>query len=599
MLAISTSILIVGGAFIFYQKEISSYQQKIAIEQAHHLKIQTTAIRESLRHAAHSLLFLNQQIRVRQPFTSTVGTKELAEIFIAFLNSNELYDRISLLDKQGKEVLATHYQDDKAVIVPPRELRYLGQRDDFVQTIMLNAKEIYISPMVLATRQGKIIRPLQPIIELGMPVVDRYGKKLGVIILEHLVTNLLSYFKQVTRFGDSGSGYSMLLNQQGYWLVGSDPQDEWGFMFADRKQRRLGIRSPAVWRRISSRLSGHFFLYGGQYRFVTLYPAEIISSVSKLLSYRNPRQSFWKLVSRYPDQEFMAIRNEVRTEVFLPALIILLLMNGSLWILARMMANRKQVEQDLQRLHVQERERASQLEVLGRLSAEIAHELHQPLSAIRSYTDSCLRIVKNTSLQGDKLTRILMKISNQAERAGSVVQQVGNFTRNREMQRCSMNLSRLIYETLNLAELEVRKYRVSIETALLKPSPLVFADRLLIQQVLLNLLRNACESMAGFHPARRKLTISTDLAENSCVKVSVSDQGPGPTIAKLEQIFEPFFSLKKEGMGLGLSVSQSIIRSHEGHIWARKLPNVGFVVCFTLPIIEETDPMVEETDDGN
>jgi signal transduction histidine kinase len=195
--------------------------------------------------------------------------------------------------------------------------------------------------------------------------------------------------------------------------------------------------------------------------------------------------------------------------------------------------------------------------------------------------------MKTGEVQADKLSKILEKISGQASRAGHVVRHVGYFTRSHEMQRLSLDLNILINETLNLAELEARKYRVKTETELMRPLPPIFADRLLIQQVLLNLIRNACEAMEGIEPHKRRLTIGTERADNDYIKASVYDQGPGLAPDELERMFDPFFSLKKEGMGLGLSVSCSIIENHGGRLWAKRLPETGLAVCFTLPIAEE------------
>jgi len=586
-MALSISMLIAGIAFFVYQEEIRSYRKNIAIEQVHHLENQTTLIRENFSQRAHDLLFLTNQVRLYQPFKPMAGQglQALANDLLSFLDANELYDRVGLLDTHGTEVLGVRYLAGKPGIVPKNELQQQGERDYFVKTIMLNANEIYISPMVFTREHGQGNLSLKHMIQFGMPLFDRRGRKIGMIILNYFADSLLNKFRKIAGFESPEVGESMLLNKYGYWLSGPDPQREWGFMFADRRQNHFDITEPEAWRHIARQKSGHFIMNGDQYFFTTLYPAEIISSDSRINRHSHPRQAFWKIVSRYPQTAFMIKTRERKHKIILLTLSVVLLMNGMFWFLARAMARRRQVENEL-RLHMLEKERASRLAMLGRISSEIAHELHQPLSAILSYADSCLRLLKRGETQPDRLNRILGKISDQANRAGQVVRRVGNFTRSHEMQRVSLDLNALIDETLNLAELNTRKYRVKTGKALTRPLPPVFADHLLIQQVLLNLVRNACEAMEGIEPRKRRLTIGTDRGDNDCVRVSVYDQGPGLAPDELKHMFDAFFSLKKEGVGLGLSVSRSIIENHGGRLWAEKLAETGMAVCFTLPIAE-------------
>lgn len=580
------SMLIAGIAWYIYQEEIRNYRKNIAIEQVHHLKNQTTLIREDFKHCAYALLFLANQVRLHKSFTTTAGLNALGDDFVSFLDSSALYDQIRLLDIHGTEVFRARYHAGKPGITPENELKQNDGSEYFLKTIALDANEIYISPMVFTTQHGKGELSMEPVIQFGMPLFDAQGQKTGMISLSYLAGNMLNQFKTVAEFEGLDVGESMLLNQEGDWLSGPDPKREWGFMFADSRQSHLDTTAPEVWRRIFSQKSGHFVVNGDQYHFTTLYPAEMVSSISRINSYRDPQQAFWKAVSRYPQTVFSLTTRETRNTIILFTLAFLLLINSMFWFLARAIARRRQTEYELEKLQIQERERASRLRILGRMSAEIAHELHQPLSAILSYADTCSRLMKTGEVEADKISRLLGKISGQADRAGHVVRHVGNFTRSQEMKRTSLDLNMLVGETLSLAELDTSKYRVACGVELAKPLPQVFADHLLIQQVLLNLIRNACEAMEEIEPDKRRLIIQTERAGNDCIKVSVCDQGPGLKPDELEHMFEPFFSLKKEGMGLGLSVSCSIIENHGGRLWAERLPKKGFVVCFTLPIVE-------------
>jgi len=586
-MALSISVLIVGMAFFGYQKETENIRGKIALEQVHHLENRTTLIRENFSQRAHDLVFLANQIQLYQPFTTMAGLKALASGLVSFLDANELYDRVSLLDTHGMEVLGVRYHAGKPGIAPESELQQKGGSDYFLKTIMLNANEVYISPMVLTREHGQGELSMKHMIQFGMPVLDLRGQKIGVIILNYLADSMLDKFKRLAGFESPEVGESILLNKDGYWLSSPDTKKDRGFMFFDRRQNHFDVTAPEVWQRIARQTSGHFIMDGNQYYFTTLYPAEIISSVSRINSYSNPLQAFWKVVSYYPQTAFTIATRGKKRGIILLALSVFLLVNGMFWFMARAMIRRRQTEDELEKLRLLEKERASQMAMLGRMSAEIAHELHQPLSAILSYADTGSRLIKTGEVQVDKLSRILGKISSQAERAGHVVRHVGNFTRSQEIRRASLDLNMLIKETLNLAELEVRKYRVKTGTELTESLLPVYADRLLIQQVLLNLIRNACEAMAETEPGKRRLTIGTDRIDNDYIRASVRDQGPGLAPDEMEHMFDAFFSLKKEGMGLGLSVSRSIIENHGGRLWAETLPEAGLMVCFTLPLAKE------------
>lgn len=584
---LTLSILIVGIASYIYQEEIRDFRKNIAIEQTHHLENQTTLIQEDFKHCAYALLFLSNQVGLHKPFTAKANLKALGDDFVSFLDSSKLYDQIRLLDNHGMEVLGARYYAGKPHIIPENELKQNAGHEYFIKTIALNANEIYISPMVFTTRHGKGTLSMEPMIEFGAPLFDAQGQKVGMISMSYLAGSMLGKFKKVAGFEGLDVGESMLLNQDGDWLSGPDPKREWGFMFEGSRQSHLNTSAPEAWRRISTQQSGHFVVDGDQYHFSTLNPAEMVASISGIKNYRNSDPVLWKAVSRYPEKVFSHTAKETRDAIVLFTLAFFILINSMLWFLTRAIARRRQTEAELETLQQQERERASRLKILGRISAEIAHELHQPLSAILSYADTCTRLMKAGKVEADKISRLLGKISGQADRAGHVVRHVGNFTRSHEMKRKFLDLNMLVGETLNLAEIDTSKYRIACDVELAKSLPQVFADYLLIQQVLLNLIRNACEAMEGIEQYKRQLTVKTEMLEHDYIKVSVCDQGPGLKPDELEQMFEPFFSLKKEGMGLGLSVSCSIIESHGGRLWAEKLPGNGFVVCFTLPVTGE------------
>jgi two-component system sensor kinase FixL len=223
----------------------------------------------------------------------------------------------------------------------------------------------------------------------------------------------------------------------------------------------------------------------------------------------------------------------------------------------------------------------SRLTAMGELASALAHELNQPLSAITNYLRGAARLLESPKPDTGKLLDPIEKASAQAIRAGDVIRRLREFVTTGENERRVESLSKLVEESLALALVGVRSNDVRVQTIRGYAADLVFADKVQIQQVLLNLIRNAIEAMEGGD--RRELTISTDESDNNLVLVRVSDTGPGISPSLAERLFNPFVTTKKTGMGVGLSICRTIIDAHGGRIWIEETPGGGATFAFTLP----------------
>jgi two-component system sensor histidine kinase DctS len=227
---------------------------------------------------------------------------------------------------------------------------------------------------------------------------------------------------------------------------------------------------------------------------------------------------------------------------------------------------------------------ASRLSTMGQMATEIAHELNQPLYAIANFADACLTLVSQQAPPPDpNLLHWLELIKQQARRAGDVLRRVTQFVRKGEVNPAAVDLNELVREVLSLLELEIRQQRVVTRVELADSLPRVLADRLLVEQVIVNLVRNAVEALAAAQADPRELQVSTRL-ELEGVVVSVSDSGPGLTAAQLAGVFEPYFTTKNDGTGLGLAICRSTIEAHKGKIWARNNAEGGAEFAFLLPL---------------
>jgi len=259
--------------------------------------------------------------------------------------------------------------------------------------------------------------------------------------------------------------------------------------------------------------------------------------------------------------------------------------------LVRDISERKQAEKlraSLQATQV-ELARVSGVTTMGELAASIAHEINQPLTAISNNASACLRLLSNGSLDPEVLRQALKEILSDGSRASAVLARIRAFIKKAPAVKQVVDINNIIQEVLALVGPELRKNRVSIDCQLAKTLPLVTAHRIELQQVLLNLVVNGIEAMAGITDRPCLVGVKSRIDEPGNVLVSVSDSGVG-LCSESDRIFTPFFTTKANGMGMGLSISRSLIESQGGRLWAQSNSPHGAVFSFTLPIVAESLP---------
>ena len=227
----------------------------------------------------------------------------------------------------------------------------------------------------------------------------------------------------------------------------------------------------------------------------------------------------------------------------------------------------------------------ARVNALGELSSSLAHELTHPLTAILSNAQAAQRFLARDDADLDEVREILNDIVTEDQRAGEVIHRLRLLLKKGEPQKhCDdVDVNEVARDVLKLMRNDLINQNVTVDTDLAQNLPAIRADRVQLQQVVLNLLLNACEAMTASDASERQLLITSKL-ENGAVRMSVTDRGGGIPEEKLEQVFERFFTTKKEGMGLGLSICRSIINEHEGKIWATKNADCGATFHFSLPI---------------
>jgi C4-dicarboxylate-specific signal transduction histidine kinase len=275
----------------------------------------------------------------------------------------------------------------------------------------------------------------------------------------------------------------------------------------------------------------------------------------------------------------MYLENNLTPHVFTPARITGLKLLASQ---AAISLDWKKAEQALQ-MTQGELARVSRLTTMGELAASIAHEVNQPLTAVTNNSNACLRLLAGGNLQPEVLRRVLEEIVADSTRASAVMARIRALIKKRPTEKNLLDINEVIEEVLALTGRELSVNRILLDRQLTDALPLVLADRVQVQQVLLNLIVNGIEAMTAITMRPRLLWVESRMDESGDILVAVRDSGTGLG-SEADRVFTPFFTTKANGMGMGLRISRSLIEGHGGRLWAKPNAPHGAVFSFTLPV---------------
>ena len=235
----------------------------------------------------------------------------------------------------------------------------------------------------------------------------------------------------------------------------------------------------------------------------------------------------------------------------------------------------------------------SRLSDVGQMASALAHELNQPLAAIVNYVQATRRMLQASNVPpSPRILETMDKAVEQAARAGEIIQHLRSFIRKGETERSTEDLSKVVEEATALGLVGAKENGIKVQIDLSPDALPVFIDKVQIQQVVFNLIRNSVEALPDSDV--RELTVMTRLGDDGTALATVSDSGPGLAETVAEQLFQPFITTKEKGMGLGLSICRSIVEAHGGRLWATPNPVRGVTFQFSIPMADDHEPETQD-----
>jgi class 3 adenylate cyclase len=373
---------------IFFYKEIMTKKNITKIQVVNIINMQIARIGINFTHIVTDLIFFasyHQTLDCIENLMNPDENRKLSDDISLFSRGSKIFDQIRILDPTGMEILRVDFSKGKPVTIPKDRLQFKGERYYFKDTFVLKRGEVFISPFDLNIEHGLIEKPLKPMIRFGTPIYNRKGQKQGILLFNYLGATLIQDFKNVAI---NSPGLYMLLNSDGYWIIGRDSKDEWGFMYEDRKDRNMGNTYPEVWQKISSSESGQFFTKEGLFTFTTFYPVlegwksstgsgKAFAASEKTIE---AEEYCWKVVSYIPDSYFIQETNKSLGKYIYIGITIILVLAIMTWFLAQAVVRRKHAENELQ-------ERNQKLSELTEELGEANKRLSKAQEQISKYID--------------------------------------------------------------------------------------------------------------------------------------------------------------------------------------------------------------------
>jgi signal transduction histidine kinase len=488
---------------------------------------------------------------------------------------------------EGKTVLKLFYETNQARIMEITRVDEKGViRDDFPDSNAVGLDISYREHMVALTRErrpviSEVFRTIEGVdaVALHVPVLRGAEFKGSVEILVDF-KNLARRYLDVIKVGETG--YAWMISREGTILYTPVPD------FIGKSILAVDKDNPSLSALENAMLQGR----EGTAEYTSQrIGAQHVTPTRKFAVYLPVRfgNTFWSICVASSEQDVLAdltaFRNKLAAAmgIFFIVGVILSTLGARAWLIVTEKEKNARAELEI----AQQRNQLthlSRVSTLGELSGSIAHEISQPLTAILSNAHAAQLLLGQSEPDLKELREILRDIVADDQRAVEVIRRLRNLLKRGEVQFQPLSANETVEEVLKLLRSELIDRGVTVHTELASGLPILHSDRVELQQVLINLIANACDAMADMPKQSRVLTIRTAADGDDFVLISVCDVGPGIAEGTLEKVFEPFFTSKANGLGLGLSVCRTMINAHGGKLWAEHNTKRGAAFHLQLPV---------------
>ena len=582
-LGLALCLLLALPFLLHYHLEETRARQHALDSENRVLELAQQAAVQEVASVLSDLRFLHEQNEMRDLLRGDApGARErLAAEYLTFVSQKPRYEQAAVIGADGGEVVRVDGNDGRPTVAGAPALQWKGDCAHFQETMRLGRGEVHLSPLDLILQGGAVQMPLKPVLRASVALFGAGGERRGVLTLSYHGRRLLT---RLRAYAQGGASQLWLLNEQGYWLAGPDPALEWGFAFPERSDRTLAAREPEAWERIRAEVAGTVDTADGLLTFRRVYPLAGDASASDAPAMASPHRYSWTLATLLPHAALSKrMAGLAGTLLAVYGVTAPLLFGGTLWLTYRSARGRARLREAQRR----ERERmlelahANRLASVGEMATQMAHQVNQPLTAIVTYCAAAQRSLQSGAGDLSRLREWVDAIGEEAQRVSAIVRGLREFVRRGKMAPVPLDLGEVVAGVVGALRPDADRRRVKLGVETPAGLPAVLADRVLVAQALLNLVRNAIEAVSVEPSERRRVVVSLAL-EGDRVVVSVADTGPGVDPGLAGRLFESFVTTKPEGLGMGLSITRSIVEAHGGQLRYDPAPSGGAVFSFSL-----------------
>lgn len=345
-------ILVLSLSFyLIYRAESKNNFMKIANKENIAVRLQHSSVCNIFSNVVDDLNIISNQNEMKELLikNNKANRNSLALEFYDFVFERKAYDQLRYIDNNGMEIVRVNFSNGKAKIVVESELQSKKNRYYFTDTIKLNLGEIFISPMDLNVEKGKVEMPLKPMIRFGIPVFDKHGNKKGIILVNYLGKKIIDNVRMLSQ---TTLGEVIIVNQDRYMLASPDPEEEWAFMFPEKKDKTFEMKFSRVWNKISDNYNGQILNEYGLFTYITAYPIDFSQSdtvcsenMNTAVSVKSTNGYFWKIISHIKPENFKSNNGSFLSYFIITLLYVLAIIPS--FIIALLLGRKRMMHEEL------------------------------------------------------------------------------------------------------------------------------------------------------------------------------------------------------------------------------------------------------------